>query len=186
MKRNIVKLYLDFLKFGCFTFGGGWSIIAQMQKQYCEKEALLEEAELLDLAGTGNSLPGTMISNVAMLFGYRLAGVAGGLSCLLGMITAPVLVIIIITVGYENYIDVPLVNSVMTGVRASVVPIILCSVAKMVKSAFKNVFCVIIAAAVFVMQYFLHINPVITILFGIVCGLIMSYMPIGKEKDDAA
>ena len=34
--RQILELFLQFMKFGLFTFGGGWSIIAQMQKLYVE------------------------------------------------------------------------------------------------------------------------------------------------------
>ena len=28
-----LNIFLTFLKIGCFTFGGGWSIVAQMQKE---------------------------------------------------------------------------------------------------------------------------------------------------------
>lgn len=174
MKNPLLKLYLDFMKFGCFTFGGGWSIIAQMQTQYCDKEHLLNPCELMDLASAGNSLPGTMISNVAMLFGYRRAGIMGGLSCLLGMITAPVIIIVLITVEYKNVINIPIVDAMMGGVRASVVPIIICSVYKMMKIAFKNPNCVAIASIVFIMQYMFHINSLLLLAFGIVSGWILN------------
>ena len=52
------------MKFGLFTFGGGWSIIAQMQKLYVEQEHTITSEELLDLTSVGRSLPGTMIGNV--------------------------------------------------------------------------------------------------------------------------
>lgn len=32
------QFFCDFLKFGCFTFGGGWSIVDQMQKRYVEEQ----------------------------------------------------------------------------------------------------------------------------------------------------
>ena len=76
--RQVLGLFFQFMKFGLFTFGGGWSIVAQMQKLYVEQEKVITSEELLDLTSVGRSLPGTMIGNVAMLYGYRVAGVAAG------------------------------------------------------------------------------------------------------------
>ena len=39
--KKMPRLFWQFFQFGCFTFGGGWSIIAQMQKLYVEKEKTL-------------------------------------------------------------------------------------------------------------------------------------------------
>lgn len=55
--RQILELFLQFMKFGLFTFGGGWSIIAQMQKLYVEQEHTITSEELLDLTSVGRSLP---------------------------------------------------------------------------------------------------------------------------------
>ena len=60
-------LLLEFLRFGVFTFGGGWSIIAQMQQLYVEKKKVITSQELLDLTSVAKSMPGTLIANVAML-----------------------------------------------------------------------------------------------------------------------
>ena len=90
--RQVLGLFFQFMKFGLFTFGGGWSIVAQMQKLYVEQEKVITSEELLDLTSVGRSLPGTMIGNVAMLYGYRVAGIAGGMvvpimiSAVLGMV----------------------------------------------------------------------------------------------------
>ena len=35
--KKAAVLFGQFFQFGCFTFGGGWSIVAQMQKLYVEK-----------------------------------------------------------------------------------------------------------------------------------------------------
>lgn len=51
--RNALRLFRDFLRFGFFSFGGGWSIVTQMRQQYVEKENSLTGAELLDLTSVG-------------------------------------------------------------------------------------------------------------------------------------
>lgn len=37
-RETVMSLFLQFLQFGLFTFGGGMSIIAQMQKVYVENK----------------------------------------------------------------------------------------------------------------------------------------------------
>lgn len=58
-------MFRQFLEFGLFTFGGGMSIVAQIQKTYVEEKHLLKNEDILDLTSVGRSLPGTMIGNVA-------------------------------------------------------------------------------------------------------------------------
>ena len=45
-KRNPFALFLEFARFGCFTFGGGWSIIAQMQQYYGDRRKEITSQEL--------------------------------------------------------------------------------------------------------------------------------------------
>ena len=52
-----LRLFLYFFKIGWFTFGGGVSIIAQMQKDFGEKKHLVDEKTMLDQASIGRSLP---------------------------------------------------------------------------------------------------------------------------------
>ena len=46
--KKALWLYLYFAKVGCYTFGGGWSIIAQMQKDFVAKRGWTTDEELLD------------------------------------------------------------------------------------------------------------------------------------------
>ena len=73
------------------------------------------EEEILDLAAVGKSVPGTMIGNVAMLFGYRMGGYLGGLACVLGMILPPFAVLAVVTVFYGAIRGNPWVAAAMTG-----------------------------------------------------------------------
>ena len=132
--RQVLGLFFQFMKFGLFTFGGGWSIVAQMQKLYVEQEKVITSEELLDLTSVGRSLPGTMIGNVAMLYGYRVAGVAGGMACLFGMILPPLAVLAVITQFYTAFQNNLWVAAAMRGIRAAVVPIMISAVLGMVVS----------------------------------------------------
>ena len=159
--RQVLGLFFQFMKFGLFTFGGGWSIIAQMQKLYVEQEKVITSEELLDLTSVGRSLPGTMIGNVAMLYGYRVAGVAGGMACLFGT---------------------------MRGIRAAVVPIMISAVLGMVGSAFRYPPCYAVMLLVIALYLFFNVNCVYLVVIGAVCGLLIAefYERKGDKKHDGA
>lgn len=169
----IAKLYWQFLKFGAFTFGGGWSIVAQMREIYVKREKILTDEELLDITSIGRSLPGTMIGNIAMFFGHRMSGFFGGIACMIGMITVPFIVLIAITTFYTAFRDNMWVASAMKGVRAAVAPVILSALMGMIKSAFKFPPCYAVAAAMFALYFFLRISPVWLVIIGAVLGLVI-------------
>ncbi len=185
MKRwkMLTGLLRDFMKFGLFTFGGGWSIVAQMQKRYVEQQGLLTQEELLDLTSVGRSLPGTMIGNVAMLFGYRMAGFLGGLACVVGMATPPMAVLTVITLFYSAVRHNPWVMAAMMGVRCAVVPIIASALVGMVKGAFRWPPCAVVTAVSFCLYLFLNVNCVWLVIIGAVCGLILSKYMEGKGEE---
>mgnify|MGYP002624891628 CR=1 FL=1 len=171
--RSCAKLYWQFLTFGSFTFGGGWSIVAQMKDLYVDKEKSLTDEELLDLTSIGRSLPGTMIGNIAMMFGHRVAGFIGGLACVFGMISVPMAVLLLITTFYTAFQDNLWVASAMRGVRTAVAPVILSALMRMIKSAFKVPPCYIVAAAMFVLFFFLNVSCVWLVVIGAALGLLI-------------
>ena len=172
--REIAGLFLQFLKFGCFTFGGGWSIVAQMQKLYVEDKKTITGQELIDLTSVGRSLPGTMIGNVAYLYGYHIAGILGGIACVIAMVTPPLMILSIVTYAYSVFRDNQWVMAAMMGVRAAVVPIIASAVAAMVKSAYKYPPCIVVTIITFSLYLFLNVNSVWLVIVGVVLGLLIS------------
>ena len=144
--KDIAVLFVQFMKFGCFTFGGGWSIVAQMQQLYVEQRHTITNEELLDLTSVGRSLPGTMIGNVAMLYGCHAAGLAGGVACVLGMVLPPMAVLAFLTYCYTAALN-------------------------LVKGAFRFPPCAAVAALAFVLYLFFDVSCVWLVLMGVVSGI---------------
>ena len=173
MKEQIKKsvgLFLYFFKTGWFTFGGGWSIVAQMQKDYVDKKAELSNEELLDIVSVGRSLPGTMIGNVAYIFGYRQAGICGGVMSVIGISLPPLAILSVLTLCYVEFKDNALVAKALTGVRAVVAPIIYSAVAKMQSTAFPKAICYILALLGAGLYLLLDISCVWLVLLGAAAG----------------
>ena len=129
------QLFLFFAKTGCVTFGGGWSIMAQIQRDLIEKRGVLTKENLLDFTSVGKSLPGVMICNICYLCGYHLCGVCGGLAALFGVALAPFFILCVLTGCYVLLQGNTLIMRAMTGVRAAVAPIIGMTLWRMQKGA---------------------------------------------------
>ena len=122
-------------KIGCFTFGGGWSIIAQIEEEFCKKRGWVTEEQILDFMSVAKSLPGIMIVNYSVLFGYTAAGIPGALAASFGLVSPAVIVIAVITNFYDIFCNNPYVIRMMNGVRSAVIPVIIGAAWKLKKNA---------------------------------------------------
>ena len=183
-KISLAALFGDFLKFGLFTFGGGWSIVAQMQKKYVEERKLISDGELLDMTSVGRSLPGTMIGNIAILFGYSQGGVLGAFTCLFGMILPPFLVLLIVGNFYNAFRTNYWIASAMSGIRCAVVPIIFIAALKMVNGAFKYPPCYFVMVLCVILYLVFNVNCVYLVILGGIAGIIISEIYQRKEAAD--
>ena len=167
-----LAILITFLKFGCFTFGGGWNIVAQIQKEYVERKHWITDEELLDFTSVGRSIPGITVGNISVLFGYQAAGAAGALAALLGIVIPPVLIMLGIVYVYDLVKDNLYVSRAMIGVRAAVVPIIFSAVLKLFKSGIRDLFCGVIAVAALCLCLFTNVSNVLIVLLGAMASLI--------------
>lgn len=166
-----LELFIQFFKFGLFTFGGGWSMLTQMHHTYVENAGIISSEELLDITSVGRSLPGAMICNVAMLFGYRLHGIYGGIICVAGMTVPSFSVLCIVNLLYDYLINNLWVEAAMHGVRASVVTIIAGAIIKMCGGAYKYPSCFLVTFLCFLLYSFLNASCVAIVVIGAVFGL---------------
>lgn len=177
MKKNLktsLDLFLFFFKIGCFTFGGGWSILAQMEEEFITKKKLITKEELLDMTSVGKSLPGIMITNISTIFGYRMAGVAGAIGATLGMTAPSVLILSLVTVLYNYIKDNLYVSYALKGIRSAVIPIIASSVLSLWKAAIKDYFCLVFCLSAFILSAFTSIGNITIILLGLLLAGIMT------------
>lgn len=172
-KRRAAGFFWEFFKIGFCTFGGGWSIVAQIEKQYVRGQQLLTSQELLDLTSVGlQPCRVMMITNVSFLFGYQVGGWPPDLPVCWHR-GAAVLILSAVTLGYQALQGNALMLSAMTGVRAAVVPIILSSAMALRKGAFSQPACYAVAAVAFVLSLVWDVGCIPLILFGMAAGVAM-------------
>lgn len=179
---RMITLFCQFFKIGLFTFGGGWSIVTQMQNEFVDKRRWVTEEELLDMVSVGRSLPGIMIANISVLFGYRVGKMGGVFAALIGLSLPSILVLTVVTYFYDAFKDHPLIARAMAGVRAAVAPIILAAALKLRAAALAERLGWLLAAAALCLCLFTPVNNMLIILLGAAAGLLIR----GGGKDAVA
>lgn len=77
-RRSVLTdLFLSFAKVGCFTFGGGYSMISVITDTCVEKKKWISHDEMMNVTVIAESTPGPIAINCATYVGYKLAGMAG-------------------------------------------------------------------------------------------------------------
>lgn len=183
--RRSVEIFLVLFKIGFFTFGGGWSIIAQMEKEFIEKRQWTKEEDLLELISVAKSLPGIMIINLAVMFGYNMAGVIGALAAAAAIALPSVIILTLVTMFYDIIINNIYVAKAMIGVRAAVVPIIISAMIKLKKAALIDNTTYIIAIIAAIICLVSNINNLVIVVVGGLLGIIIR-MNSGREKSQNA
>lgn len=171
-RKKLITLFWVMVKIGCFTFGGGWSIIAQIDDEFRRKRGWVTEEQILDFMSVAKSLPGIMIVNYAVLFGYAVAGVPGALCASFGLVSPAVAVITLVANFYDFFSTSPYVIKMMNGVRSAVIPVIIGAAWKLKKSALIDTATWIIAGLITVICVASDLNKVIIVVSCAVFGLL--------------
>lgn len=176
---SALRLFFVMFKIGALTFGGGWSVVAQMQQDLVEKRGWIGSEELMDLAVVGRSLPGIMVINTAALAGYHLLGIPGALAAIFGTALPSMLIICVITLCYQKFRDNLYVAKALNGVRAAVIPILITAILTMKETAFKHRAGYVLAAVSFLVCAFAPVSD----LWVIVAGAVIGFLWLGGGDD---
>jgi len=128
-------MFLTFFKIGAFTIGGGYAMIPIIQQEIVDKKKWIEEEEFLDIIAISQGSPGPIAINVSIFIGYRLKGLKGAITCMLGTALPSFMIILLIAMMFFQYRNNPIVEKVFLGIRPAVVALIASAVYKMYKSS---------------------------------------------------
>ena len=127
-KDILLKLFVSTLYLSAFTFGGGYVIVTLMMKKFVDECHWIEEDEMLDLVAIAQSSPGAIAVNGAIVVGYKLAGIIGALTAIVGTVIPPFVIISAISVFYtafrENFLIAQLLEGMQAGVGAVIAAVV--------------------------------------------------------------
>ncbi len=165
------KVFWKFLKIGSFSFGGVYSMLAFFERELVEKEKWLTHEEFVESVAIGQMTPGPPIVNTGICIGYKLKRIKGALATTAGQSFTGVLLSILLAIFYVKSKGNVLLTSVMKGVGAAVVGLLLSIIFKMAKTTIENYKTGLFTLAAFFALALFKLNPIGLILASGILGL---------------
>lgn len=171
---SLTDLTHTFARIGCLSFGGPAAQIALMHRVILDEKRWVEEADYLRALSFCMLLPGPEAMQLATWVGWRLHGVKGGLIAG-GLFVLPgALVMLILSLIYVAFGQVPLVAALFTGVQAAVIAIVVEALIRVSKRALKTRAAYVIAGAAFFGLYLLNLPFPLVILAAALWGFLQT------------
>jgi len=116
----LLDLFLTFAKIGLFTFGGGYAMISIIEDNCVEQKKWITHDEMMNMTVIAESTPGPIAINCATFTGYKKAGFAGALVATLGMAIPSFVIIYLISMFLDNFLEITLIANAFKGIKIAV------------------------------------------------------------------
>ncbi|MFZ5353178.1 MAG: chromate transporter [Bacillota bacterium] len=169
----LLKLFITFIKVGAFSFGGGYGVIAFIQREVIEINHWLSNEDFANVVAIAEMTPGPIAVNSSTFVGYKLGGVLGSTVGTIGVVLVPFLLTLIAAVYFQKFKHFVQLNWILRGIKPAVIGLIAASCIKIAKISFVDLTSVIIGLLVFGSVYKLKLNPILALLFSGVLGVLL-------------
>ena len=111
-----LELFLNFLKIGVVSFGGGYGMIPLIQETVVTKGWLSQE-QILNFIAVSESTPGPIAINMATFIGSSQGGILGSFIATLGIVLPSFVIILIIASLAKNLMKFAGVKATLNGIK---------------------------------------------------------------------
>ena len=184
-----LTLFLSYFKIGLFTFGGGYAMIAMIEREFVVRKKWINEVELYEIIAIAESTPGPIAINCATFVGYKILGFVGSFLATLAVCIPSFAIIYLISVFYDAFMALTAVAYAFEGIKVGIAIMITVAGVNMIKKGKKNAFAVGVflltfAAATCIDIFSLDFSTIYIILSGAALGIILQIIRdiVAKKK----
>ena len=182
--KEILDLYLAFLRIGFVNFGGGYAMLPLLEMDLVTKRGWTTLDKLTDYYAIGQCTPGVIALNVSTFIGYSRKGIPGAITATLGFLTGPIMIILAIAAFLTNFAEIPAVQHAFAGIRVCVCVLILNAILKLRKKSVPDRVSFIVYLVVFLLTAFSALLPFAIPAAGLVIGAGIFGIFFGKSDDE--
>jgi chromate transporter len=142
------------LKLGLISFGGPAGQIAIMHREVVDRRQWIDERSFMQALNVCMLLPGPEALQLAIWLGWRLHGPAGGVVAGLFFIGPSMLILLALSFVYAVHGDLPFVAAALTGLKATVIALIVQALVRITARALVHPVHWLLALAAFVLIAF--------------------------------
>jgi len=130
IKLSASELFIGFTKIGLSGFGG---VLPWARRTIVEQKQWITAAEFNAILGICQLVPGPNIVNLAVCIGSRFGGAKGALAAVLGLMLAPIGVVLLLAMLYDHFSYLEAVQGMLRGISAVGVGLIAATGLKMLR-----------------------------------------------------
>ncbi|WP_334174200.1 chromate transporter [Pseudoxanthobacter sp.] len=158
VRAGLWEIFVTFLIIGATSFGGG--VVAYLRNSLVLNKKWLDEDGFMVALSISQALPGLNATNMAIIVGDRLRGVAGAVAGFLGMTLPGGLFILVLGVAYASSHNNPWITAALAGVGAASVGLLAAITLQIGRKQLVHLLDLSIVIVTVVMVSFLHISLV--------------------------
>lgn len=136
--KTLLELFLTYFKIGLFTFGGGYAMIALLEREFVERKKWISRDEFTDVIAIAESTPGPVAINCATYIGYKVGKLGGAFFATLAVCIPSFAIIFAISLFFDAFLKFRYVAYAFRGIQACVVFLILSAGIKMFRGLKKT------------------------------------------------
>lgn len=176
------EVFLYFLLLGFINIGGPVAQITMMYNKMVERSHWLSQDRFVKIMGFAHMLPGPEALQLAIYVGYLKRGIFGAILAGLTFIIPGAFVMIVLSLLYVTYGNLPAVNDVLFVLKPAVLGIITAGIIKLGRAAIKNVLLAAILILAVLALYFFRIDFLVVLLIaGVINLLVTEGLPQNKQ-----
>jgi chromate transporter len=164
---SLTDLFISFTLLALQGFGG---VVAIVQRELVERKQWLTQDEFVEDWAVAQVMPGPNVVNLAMMIGGRYFGLRGALAALAGMLTVPLMVVLLLAVLHAHVGSHPGVAGAFRGMAAVSAGMFGATALKMAAALVRNpmplAWCIALGATGFVLVALLRV-PLLYVLLGL-------------------
>ena len=134
--QSLKDLFVSFTWLALQGFGG---VLAVVQRELVEKKRWMTQDEFIEDWAVAQVMPGPNVVNLSLMIGGRYFGLKGALAALAGMLTAPLIIVLLLALVYAQFADHPGVAGALRGMGAVAAGLIAATGLKLFSALLKNV-----------------------------------------------
>jgi chromate transporter len=171
---RLAELFFTVIKLSAFTLGGGYAIVAMMEREFCSRRGWLEEREMLDFTAMAQSGTGSIAINAALLVGRKVAGKIGAAVAVIGSALPPLVIMTLISFFYAQFSANTAVRNALLGMQAAVVAVIFDAALTLAVTVWRDdrLFAASVAVLAFAVTAFTSVSSAVVIAGAAAAGLI--------------
>src|SRR4051812_4860376 len=165
--RSLTDLYVSFTLLALQGFGG---VLAVVQRELVEKKRWMTREEFVEEWAVAQIMPGPNVVNLSLMIGSRYFGWRGALVALAGMLSAPLVVVLLLGFAYAQFAGNPQLAGALRGMGAVAAGLITATGLKLLPALRTNPLgpaaCLLLAVATFAGVALLRL-PLVWVLLGL-------------------